>query len=88
MHGGRELTAPSKPALQMHASARDILGASVVLEAGQPIHPALPEYTLYVLTAHSVHGPPSAPVTPKLQIQAVTDVIVLSNNLCAGEMVS
>ena len=63
--------------MQTHAVAA-VLPAGDVLEAGHPPHAALPDASLYVPTAHSVHAPP--PVYPALQMHAATD------ELCAGEL--
>ena len=41
---------------------------------------------LYVPTAHSVHGPPSCPVDPALQVQSAIVMLPNAELACAGQL--
>ena len=72
------------PALQTHAVAV-VLPAGDVLEPEHPSHAALPDASLYVPAAHSVHRPPLGPDVPALQVQAVKSVLAGSEMESLGQ---
>jgi hypothetical protein len=47
------------------------------LPIGQLLHVNVPVDALYFPATHAVHGPPSGPVKPRLQVQAVRATLVL-----------
>ena len=59
-----EVNVPATQAVQFVEPA-----VLVILPAGQWEQAADPGETLYIPATHCVHGPPSAPVLPALQVQ-------------------
>ncbi len=53
----------------------------------QLVHAALPSPTLYFPRTHSEHGPPSGPVAPDTQLQAVTTELLLGDVEPTGHVV-
>jgi hypothetical protein len=51
---------------------------------GQAVHAPEPVALFHVPVGHATHGPPSGPVNPALQVQLVSDVLVLGEVEFAG----
>jgi hypothetical protein len=57
-------SAPVYPVLHVQLRSSALPVRSVCMFAGQVVHACGPSQFLYVLLAHSAHGPPSGPVNP------------------------
>ena len=53
---------------------------SMYVSAGQATHDTLSLLSLYVPSAHAVHGPPGGPSNPTLHVQFVTAAAAMSGS--------
>jgi len=68
---------------------RLVIAATIAeyLPTGQLLHANVPVEALYFPAVHDVHGPPSGPVYPGLQAQAVRATLVVGELELEGHVV-